>query len=151
MGHFEKRTWEENTWHPEVCGVDFTERLHRFMGKVALDGTELYTAWLVTEDGEIQITPEGSRVFISLLDDDSDTITVLDPADGMWFNFMRATHGEEVFENVRRLITPWATVTASMTPQTEVFERFLKAVTKETQEDELFLPDDWLGDGTSND
>jgi hypothetical protein len=141
MAHFEKREWSENTWHPEIAGVDFTERLHRFMGEVAMDGSEIYTAWLVTEDNEIQITPETSRVFISLIDDDSDTITVLDPTDGLWFNFLRVNHAE-YFDTIRQLVSPWATVTCSLTPQEEVYKRFLKTITSDTEGD-IFIPDDW--------
>lgn len=142
MGAFEKRGWEDNIWQPEVCGVDFTERLHRFMGEVALDGTELYTVWLVTENIEIQVTPDSSRVYISLLDDDSDTIQVLDPTDGLWFNFMRVSHGE-VFDNIRKLITPWTTVIAGLTPTTEIYQRLLDTMTKDTITESLYIPDDW--------
>lgn len=142
MGKFEKREWDENTWFPEVAGVDFTDRLQRFMGEVAMDGTELYTAWLVTDEVEIQVTPESSRVYLSLLDDDSDTIQVLDPSDGLWFNFMRFNH-QEVFDDVRKLITPWTTSITALTPSEDIYERFLKSVAKDTAVDNLFIPDDW--------
>ena len=142
MATFEKREWSENTWQPEIAGVDFSEGLHRFMGEVALDGTELYTAWLITDDVEIQVTPESSRVYLSLLDDDSDTIQVLDPTDGMWFNFMRVSHGE-IFDTVRALITPWTTSVTGLTPNEDIYERFLKTVTKDTTVDNLFIPEDW--------
>jgi hypothetical protein len=142
MAHFEKREWDENTWNPNVCGVDLTERFYRFMGRVASDGTELYTAWLVTEDADIQITPETCRVFVSLVDDDSDTVTVLDPSDGMWFSFLRASHSEQ-FDTIASLIGPWATVTTSLTPNPEVYSRFLKTVTTDTETDNLFIPDGW--------
>jgi hypothetical protein len=142
MSHFEKREWDQNTWLPEVAGVDFTKRLYKFMGDVALDGTEIYTAWLVTDDQEIQITPENGRVFVSLVDDESDTITVLDPSDGLWFHFMRLTHGE-AFDQVLQLVTPWTQMTTGITPAPEVYERFLKAATKDSETDDLFIPDGW--------
>lgn len=142
MGKFEKREWDENTWFPEIAGVDFTDRLHNFMGQVAVDGTELYTAWLVTDEVEIQVTPESSRVYLSLLDDDSDTIQVLDPTDGLWFNFMRFNH-EDVFNSVVDLITPWTTMIGGLTPTEEIYERFLRSVTKDTGVDSLYIPDDW--------
>lgn len=143
MGKFEKREWSDNTWFPEIAGVDFTDRLHRFMGEVAMDWTELYTAWLVTDEVEIQVTPESSRVYLSLLDDDSDTIQVLDPTDGLWFNFMRFNH-MEVFDDVRKLITPWTTSITALTPSEDIYERFLKTITRDTVEESLHIPDDWL-------
>ena len=143
MAHFEKREWDENTWNPNICGVDFGDRLHHFMGQVALDGTEIYTAWLVTDDNEIQITPDSARVFISLIDDDSDTVTVLDPSDGLWFHFMRLTHGQE-FDQVMQLVGPWAQVTTGITPTPEVYGRFLKAVTQDAGD---FVPDSWVDGG----
>lgn len=141
MAHFEKREWDENTWNPNICGVEFGDRLNKFMGKVALDGTEIYTAWLITDDVEIQITPESCRVFISLIDDDSDTITVLDPTDSQWFQFMRLTHGES-FDQVAALVVPWAQVTTGLVPMPEVYGRFLKTVTSDT-DGELHVPDEW--------
>lgn len=140
MAHFERREWEENTWHPEIAGVDFTERLYKFMGDVALDGTQIYTAWLVTEDQEIQITPESSRAFISLVDDESDTITVLDPSDGLWFHFMRVTHSDN-FQEVFDIVAPWAAVTTGVTPTEEVYAKYLEIVSQDTAGD--FLPDGW--------
>ena len=143
MAHFEKRDWDENTWNPNICGIDFTERLYRFMGKVASDGTEIYTAWLITDDeSEIQITPESARVFLSLVDDDSDTITVLDPSDGLWFNFMRQTH-QDSFQSVLQLVAPWAQTTTGVTPTPEVYARFLKAVSSDTETDDFHVPDEW--------
>lgn len=143
MAHFERREWSENTWYPEVAGVDMTQRLYKFMGDVALDGTEIYTAWLITDDEqEIQITPDSARAFISLIDDESDTVTVLDPSDGLWFNFMRQTHGE-AFDQVLQLVAPWAQVTTGITPAPEVYGRYLKAVTRDTETEELFIPDGW--------
>lgn len=142
MAHFEKREWSENTWYPEIAGVKFGDRLERFMGAVALDGTEIYTAWLVTPDTDIQITPDSSRVFLSLIDDDSDTLTVLDPSDGLWFNFMRQTHGE-AFDQVLQLVAPWSQVTTGLTPMPQVYEKFLEVVSRDTAPDELFLPDEW--------
>lgn len=144
MAHFEKKEWDQNVWKPEIAGVDFTERLHRFMGKVASDGTEIYTAWLITDDeSEIQITPDSARVFLSLIDDDSDTITVLDPSDGLWFQFMRQTHPES-FQSVLQLVAPWAQTTTGLTPTPEVYGRFLKAVSSDTDEDDFHVPDDWI-------
>ena len=141
MAHFEKRKWDENTWNPNICGVNLTERLYRFMGKVASDGTEIYTAWLVTDDEqEIQITPESSRVFMSLVDDESDTVTVLDPSDGLWFHYMRQTHGEG-FDEVLRLVAPWSQTTTGVTPTPEVYERYLKTITADSSDD--FIPDEW--------
>ncbi len=143
MAHFEKRDWDENTWNPNICGVNLTERLYRFMGKVASDGTEIYTAWLITDDeSEIQITPESARVFLSLVDDDSDTITVLDPSDGLWFNFMRQTHPDS-FQSVLQLVAPWAQTTTGVTPTPEVYARFLKAVSSDTETDDFHVPDEW--------
>jgi len=142
MAHFEKRSWEENTWFPEIGGVNFTERLYKFMGSVASNGTEIYTAWLVTdEEQDIQITPDSSRAFVSLVDDDSDTITVLDPSDGLWFNFMRATH-QDSFDEVLRLVMPWSQATTGIVPTKEVYGRFLKATTNDIV-GELFIPDSW--------
>lgn len=143
MAHFEKRDWDENTWNPNICGVNLTERLYRFMGKVASDGTEIYTAWLITDDeSEIQITPESARVFLSLIDDDSDTVTVLDPSDGLWFNFMRQTHPDS-FQSVLQLVAPWAQTTTGVTPTPEVYARFLKAVSSDTETDDFHVPDEW--------
>ncbi len=143
MAHFEKRDWDENTWNPNICGVNLTERLYRFMGKVASDGTEIYTAWLITDDeSEIQITPESARVFLSLVDDDSDTVTVLDPSDGLWFNFMRQTHPDS-FQSVLQLVAPWAQTTTGVTPTPEVYARFLKAVSSDTETDDFHVPDEW--------
>lgn len=140
MAHFERREWDENTWHPEIAGVDFTDRLHKFMGNVALDGTQIYTAWLITEENEIQITPETSRAFISLLDDESDTITVRDPADGLWFHFMRVTH-PDTFQEVLEMTMPWSAVTTGITPTEEVYGKYLEIVSRDTTGD--FIPDDW--------
>ena len=143
MAHFEKRGWDENTWNPEIAGVQFGDRLYKFMGNVALDGTEIYTAWLITDDEqEIQITPESARVFLSLIDDDSDTVTVLDPSDGLWFNFMRQTHPDS-FQSVLQLVAPWAQTTTGVTPTPEVYARFLKAVSSDTETDDFHVPDEW--------
>lgn len=143
MAHFEKREWSDNTWYPEIAGVNFTQRLYKFMGDVALDGTEIYTAWLVIDDEvEIQITPETARAFVSLVDDDSDTITVLDPTDGLWFHFMRITHGDS-FQQVFDLVAPWTALTTGITPTPEVYGKFLSTVSKDTEADDLHIPDDW--------
>ncbi len=142
MAHFERRSWEENTWNPNVAGVDFTKRLYKFMADVALDGTQIYTAWLITDDEQdIQITPDSSRAFISLVDDDSDAITVLDPSDGLWFHFMRTTHGES-FDEVLQMVAPWSQVTTGLVPMPQVYEQFLKTTTRDMT-DELFIPDEW--------
>lgn len=141
MSYFERREWEDNTWQPEVAGVDFTHRLHKFMGDVALDGTEIYTAWLVTDDEqEIQITPDNSRAFVSLTDDESDTVTIQDPSDGLWFHFMRVTHREE-FQDVLNLIMPWSMVTSGIIPPQEVYTKYLEVVSRDASDD--FIPDDW--------
>lgn len=147
MGHFEKREWSDNTWKPNVCGVDFSERLRKFMGDVALDGTEVYTAWLITDEGgEIQITPDSCRAFISLTDDESDMITVLDPTDSLWFQFMRATHGES-FDQALELVTPWAQTTTGLVPTPQVYGKFLEVTTNDMQ-GEMFIPDEWTIDPT---
>jgi hypothetical protein len=143
MAHFEKREFDQNTWYPEIAGIDFTKRLHEFMGNVALDGTELYTAWFIDDDHEEQITPETSRVFVSLIDDDSDTISVFDRRDGLWFQFMRHAHPES-FQQVLTLVAPWSTVAQSLTPMPEIYQRFLDTVTKDTETDDLHIPDDWV-------
>ena len=143
MAHFEKREWDQNTWFPEIAGVKFTERLYKFMGDVALDGTEIYTAWLIAdEDFEIQVTPESARAFISLVDDDSDTITVLDPRDSLWFNFMRITHPDS-FDEVLQLVMPWAQVTTGITPAPEVYTKFLDTISKDTETEDLHIPEGW--------
>lgn len=140
MAHFEKRSWEDNTWHPEIGGVDFTERVSKFMGNVALDGTEIYTAWLVTDDEqEIQITPESSRIYVSFVDDESDTITILDPSDGLWFHFMRITH-KDTYEDAFRIVAPWSAVTTSIAPLPEVYSKYLEIVSRDTSD---FIPDGW--------
>ena len=142
MAHFEKREWDQNTYYPEIAGVKFAERLHTFMGQVALDGTELYTAWFVDEDHEEQVTPETSRVFLSLIDDDSDTVTMFDRRDGLWFSFLRVQDPDS-FPTVLQLIAPWATVTTSLTPMAEVYQRFIARTISDTTTDQLFLPEGW--------
>lgn len=142
MAHFEKREWSENTYYPEIAGVSFSQRLAQFMGEVALDGTEIYTAWFVDGDHEEQVTPNTSRVFLSLVDDDSDTITMFDRRDGLWFSFLRANEPES-FQSVLELVMPWATTTTSLTPMAEVYQRFISASIRDTEKDDLFIPDDW--------
>lgn len=142
MAHFEKRSIEENTWFPEIGGVSFKDKLYRFLGEIASDGTELYTARFVDDDHEEQVTPETSRIFLSGLDDDSDTISVFDRRDGLWFQFMRLTIGEN-FGQISALIQPWSTVTTGLTPHPEVYQRYLDQLTKDAEPDDLFIPDDW--------
>lgn len=143
MAHFEKRSIEENTWFPEICGVSFKDKLYRFLGEVALDGTELYTVFFVDDDHEEQVTPETARIFLSGLDDDSDTISVFDRRDGLWFQFMRLTLGEN-FGQIATLIQPWSTVTTGLTPHPDVYQRYVEQLTKDTEADDLHVPDDWL-------
>jgi hypothetical protein len=143
MAHFERRTWEENTWKPEIAGVDFSLRVAKFMGEVSMNGTNVYTAWFVDDDYEAQITPDTTRVFLSLVDDDSDTINVLDRRDNLWFTFIRAQH-PETFPTVLQLVVPWATTASSLTPMEDVYQRFINASIRDTAGDELFIPDDFL-------
>jgi hypothetical protein len=142
MAHFERREFEANTWNPNIACVDFTERLHRFMGEVAMDGSELYTAWFIDDDYEEQITPETSRLHISLVDDESDTVLVLDRRDNLWFQFLRVAV-PDLFDSVVELVRPWSTVVMSLTPSEEIYSRYLKLVSKDTSADELHVPEDW--------
>jgi hypothetical protein len=143
MAHFERREWADNTYFPEIAGVDFTRRIAQFMGEVAANGTEIYTAWFVDGEHEEQVTPDTTRVFLSLVDDDSDTITMFDRRDGLWFSFLRA-NDPETFPTVLGLVMPWATATTSLTPATEVYQRFIAASTRDAEAEELHIPDDWL-------
>jgi len=143
MAHFERREWDQNTYYPEVAGVNLTQRFLQFMGNVALDGTELYTAWFIDEDHEEQITPDTARVFLSLIDDDSDCITVYDRRDNLWFNYMRHQDPES-FQTVLQLVGPWATTTTSLTPMAEVYKRFIDASIRDTEVEDFHVPDDWL-------
>ena len=142
MAHFEKREWDQNTWNPNIAGVGFGDRVHHFMGQVALDGTELYTAWFVDGEHEEQVTPDTTRIFISLVDDDSDTILVFDRRDGLHFQFLRVNMPEQ-FPQIFQLIAPWSTVTQSLTPLPEVYQRFIDMTTRDTAVDELYIPDSW--------
>lgn len=142
MAHFEKREFDQNTWFPEVAGVGFSERLARYMGQVASDGTELYTAWFVDGDHEEQVTPDVAKVFVSLTDDDSDVIMIYDRRDDMHFQFFRSSM-PDAFPHVFQLIAPWSVVAHSLTPLPEVYQRFIDMTTKDTETDELFVPDDW--------
>ena len=142
MGNFVKREWDQNTYYPEICGVNFSQRLAKFMGEVALDGTELYTAWFVDGEHEEQVTPDTSRVFLSLMDDDSDTVTMFDSRDGLWFSFLRAQDPDS-FDTVLQLVMPWATATTSLTPMAEVYKRFIDRAVQDTNTDDLHIPEGW--------
>ena len=148
MASFEKRTLEENTWTPEVCGVDFTKRLYKMLGEMTMDEAEAYTVWVTVDDDSVgegyteQVTPDNSRLFLSVLDDDSDVFTLLDKRDGLWFNFMRLEH-QEYFDTICETVAPWTTMTTRITPMDEAYKRYLEAVSKDMAGDELVIPDDW--------
>jgi hypothetical protein len=153
MATFESRGLEHNTWNPEVCGVNFAKRLHKFLGEVAMPDEDdepvpMYTVWVVDDklvNGQTldeQITPDNSRIFLSLLDDDSDTITIYDRRDNLWFNFMRLAH-PDVFDSICQGIAPWSVMTTALTPSEQVYKRFLDSVTEDTAQDEMFIPEGW--------
>ena len=45
MARFERRPLDENQWNMEVHGVDFRSQFYEYMGTVAADGAEVFTAW----------------------------------------------------------------------------------------------------------
>ncbi len=143
---FYRKSIEDNTWNPEVCAVDMRERMAAKIAKWAED-TELFTVWIEVEDDEVgegyveQVTQDNCRVFISELDDDSDTISYLDRRDGMWFSWMRATHGDS-FDEIARAVIPWAVYSHSIAPQQQVYQKFLDFATMDMG-DNFTIPDDW--------
>lgn len=146
--NFSKGDIELNKYQPERCGVDFTERLAKKMGEWATE-TEVYTVWVTFEADEfgeaitVQGTPDNMRTFISELDDDSDTVSVLDPRDGKWFVFNRGKHNE-IFDTIVSTIAPWSTNCYGLLPQPDVFERFLESALEIPDE----LPEDFFDGDT---
>lgn len=145
---FHVRGIEENEWRPNVAGVDFTERMHRKMGEWALEA-EIYTIWVEFSDDdygegyEMQITPDNCRMFTSELDDDSDTVSIQDRRDSNWFVYLRSILGSEPFDQVANVIRPWARQSHGLTPQQDVYQKYLDQVTTELGDEDLHVPEDW--------
>lgn len=149
MASFEKRSIEENTYYPEVCGVDFRERIKQKLAQAAATGAELWTAWFTVNDDETgpgftqQLTQENCRVFMSDVDDEADTISVLDPRDGQWFTYTRFTHPEN-FMAMAQVVLPWSVRVGSMVPLTEPYSYVLKQMSNDIPDGVDGLPDGWL-------
>jgi hypothetical protein len=141
---FEKRPIEENTWKPEVAGIDFTEKLMDCLAHSAAQGAEVWIAWVTVEaDGlgegyDEQVTPENTRTFMSQIDDDSDMVSYFDKRDGQWFTFYRFNH-QEIFDSVVQTILPWSTNTVSIAPNEQIYERMIASMTNDANE-----RPDWL-------
>ncbi len=148
--NFSRRGIEDNTWHPEVCGVDFYERLMKTLGACAVQGIEAWTAW-VEVDGDDngpgyteQVTPENCQVVISDLDDDSDSVMLLDRRDNLWFRFNRLNH-PEIFNSVASTVAPWAQRFSSLIPTQAGYKSVLDQLEGDVETGgDLTVPDDWV-------
>lgn len=146
--NFSRRGIEDNTWSPNVCGVDFTERLMKTLGACAVQGIEVWTAWVeILEDASgpgytEQVTPENCQVVISDLDDDSDAVLLLDRRDGMWFRFNRLNHAD-IFNGVASTVAPWAQRFSSLIPTQAGYKSVLDQLGRDIGEGDLTLPDGW--------
>lgn len=141
---FHRRGIEDNVWQPEISDVDFTQRLHKYLGGIAT-GTEMWTAWAEVEDDDLgagyvtQCTPENTKVIMSELDDDSDAVLFRDDRDGQWFRFFRAQH-QHIFDYVAQTLMPWSVYQISLVPQEDVYSAMQRAMTCDLGD---FIPDEW--------
>lgn len=145
--NFIQRPIEESVWHPQIAGVDFSERLHNLLKKTADQGIQLFCMYVEVEDDEQgagyieQVTPENCRVVISDLDDDSDCIMLLDRRDNKWWRFTRYEH-PDIFEDNARACAPWAVRIASLVPTETNYKAMLEQMGTDLEGD-LFIPEGW--------
>lgn len=144
MIYFEKCPIEENLYVPERCGVNMSEKLTRMLGELATQA-ELWTVWVtLDEDGDLpglrmQGTPDNMRIYTSVLDSNSDAISVLDPRDGKWFVSLRE-YSADVFTSIQTLAQPWATNVYGLTPTEEIYKYYIGRISQIPDE----IPDDFF-------
>lgn len=142
-----RRTIEENTWQPNLLGVNFTEIMAKRLGEAALQGVPLWTAWAVVETDsagegyEFQVTQDNCEVLISDFDDDSDTILLLDRRDSMYWRYNRLNHAA-YFDNMVQIVAPWSKRTSSMVPTELAYKAVLEQLAGDVEQTD-HIPDDW--------
>lgn len=143
MAHFYIKPFEENTWNPEVLGINYSERVAKLIGDLAVD-SEVWTAWADIQDDEgdltIQCTPDNTQIHLNNVEPDADRVCLLDPRDGLYFTYYRYNY-PEIFDTIAGWLLPWAVTISSITPIERALEGFLKQQTGDVENFEI--PDDW--------
>lgn len=155
MAQFSRQPVENNQWQPEVCGVDFSERLMKALGELAEKG-DIWVTFVTLEGDDsvepplpevtFQVTQENCQVALSHTDDDSDAILLRDPRDGMFFRYLRMETDPKVFDWALETVFPWSTQVGSMVPLEANYKAVLDRLGRDLGGDEeplVFNPDDW--------
>ena len=145
---FSRQPIESNTWHPEVLGIDYTERMLKALGEAAAQGNDTWCTFVTIDDDDLgegyteQVTQDNCMIVSSDLDDDSDAILLLDKRDQKYFRFSRFNH-QESFNDNARLVVPWAKRFGSMVPLDVNLKPVMDQLQGDIDTDRLTIPDDW--------